>query len=579
MSSTEDSGSSSDSSSEPLPSGGESGDGSSGGTSGGGGSSQGTGGTTTPGGSGTTTPDTGGGSESTLPPSAYGTPGASSSFGAPTVVAPTPPTGSTPEGTEGGGTGAASSFGSGGGTQREEATTFNVPGAYGQSSQTLTSGEGRLGHPRFEYSASFDVGYDDNPLQVPTENPPIPSFVVQKGIDPILTFVPFSYYQYPGPPGKQPVIPGVASPPAQPVLKTIYLPLRYPGQEEVIFSPDVISAQRQGSFVMRAGVEGNVQFSNRNTAFTVDARLGTDYYLDRPGRAYDPNGSLSLAYVRKLSPRMQFSALLNGSYSSQPNLSQINTATNGSADLLLVNSKLDLSYRWVKRFQTDTSLTLSIFDYLDALNAPNNRWSATVGNEFRYSWSAKTVFVLEGRYLQTSYFDRDTLNTHSTFALVGGDFLFTRHLRSTVRLGEEISTFELTGDSNSSPYVETNLTWQFARASLLSANVRYGFEDPPTQNSTLETLRFGMNLAQAVTPRLRATIGTFIVNQTSTTDLGTGEALAFTRNTLQISLGAQYIYSRRLNFNANYTYTQGTSDYKYSAYYRNQLFMGFSYTF
>jgi hypothetical protein len=53
---------------------------------------------------------------------------------------------------------------------KEQPITYAAPGFYGSGGQTFSSGQGRFLRPRFRYSASVSMGFDDNTLQTPTDS-------------------------------------------------------------------------------------------------------------------------------------------------------------------------------------------------------------------------------------------------------------------------------------------------------------------------------------------------------------------------------------------------------------------------
>ena len=218
---------------------------------------------------------------------AYGTKPAAP--GASTTTPGTKPDATTPGG-------AASSFGGGSGytpTTRTAPASFVVPGLYGRGAQQFTAGEGRLARPRFSFSGSLSLGYDDNVLQTPT-NPAIVRGQKQQVL--ISLGSPETSREVIVPSG-DPAVPDtvviVTDPAVLPKLKTQTIPVPPP-------------AQRIGSFVTRANAKFDTQFASRRSLFTFDLGGGVDYYWHRPDKKTEPNANVSLIYLRRLTGRAQF---------------------------------------------------------------------------------------------------------------------------------------------------------------------------------------------------------------------------------------------------------------------------------
>src|SRR5204863_437004 len=159
-------------------------------------------------------------------------------------------------------------------------------------------------------------------------------------------------------------------------------------------------------------------------------------------------------YLRRITPRMQFTGNASLSYLSQPDYSQVNVVdTPGSTGGYFVgNVKLDLSYRWAARFSTVTSVTGNSILY-QAERSGASYYDLGIGNEFRYTQSRRTTWVVEARYSQLKYLEGVDGAISTLFILLGADWTMSRRLRTTLRIGEALRTFE-SGGKASSPYGE-----------------------------------------------------------------------------------------------------------------------------
>ncbi|MEP6672966.1 MAG: hypothetical protein ABJF10_27635, partial [Chthoniobacter sp.] len=426
-------------------------------------------------------------------PAAPSTGGPSSAFGA-APAAPstganpnTPNQGATPNGTQnpsapgqnqgtpGAGTGtdqdnttaggSASAFGATEkpGPQLQQApASFAVPGFYGRGTQTYTVGEGRLARPRFRFSGNVSLGYDDNVFQTPTHGQSVPDEKVQ-------------VQQTAGSPaGSVEVSVPSGDPNIPDSVQTVQIPAVAPKFRTVTI-PGVPEAQRIASWITRTDVKWDVQFANRRTLFTFDVGGGVDYYWNRPGKKADYTGNLSLVYLRRLTGRAQFTTSLDMSYQSQPDFSQPNTPSSSNAgSYLTTNIKTDLSYRLTPRFSTVTSVSYSAVSYAEKTQNSSNYATTTYGTELRYLFSPRLTVVGEARYSADMHANNSALDTTTYFLLLGGDLTLSRRFTASLRLGDQVQSFQNQGNqvdqgggSGSSPYLEATLNYRLGQGTIL----------------------------------------------------------------------------------------------------------------
>jgi len=526
-------------------------------------------------------------------------PGASSTSPfAPNVTA-TPPPATQP--------GAASSFGGAGpnGIQSQSApVTYTIPGTYGQPPIRLTAGEGRLARPLYRFTATVGLGYDDNVLQTPTRAEGTPSRVVTELVVPNS---PAHTQQVQVMQANGNLVTETIEVPAGPtayvpahtqqqvvqqadgnfVTETVEVPAT-PANLEHVTIPGTPPQPRVGSAVTRANAGMDVQFANRATVFTFDLNGGEDYYWSRPGTKADYNGTLALAFLHRLSPLAEVTANINGSYITQPNLALINTPTsNNAGPFLNLNARGDFSYRLLPRLSSVLSVSYSATDYFNssgqATSTPvipgqanstpttaNSFSQITYGVQLRYLFSPLLTFVGEGRYSPISYPSNPTLDGDSYFLLVGTDLTLSRRLSATIRMGEQIRSFEEAGVSKSSPFLEFSSTYALSRATSLQWNAHYGLEEPPDEITTVEVLRTGLTLSEALTPRLIANLTSNLVREVYTNDVSSVQTV---QNTFEANIGLTYTLSRRWTFSLNYTYDVLFSAGVAEDYYRNRIFL------
>jgi hypothetical protein len=490
--------------------------------------------------------------------------------------------------------GAASSFGGTGpgGIQSQTAPiTYSIPGTYGQPPIKLTAGEGRLARPLFRFTGTLGMGYDDNVLQSPTRAPGVPSQAIREEVVPNSPAhteqvqvqqangnLVMETVQVPAGPGTY--IPAhtqqqlVQQADGNVVVETVQVPATPTNTVNVVV-PGIAPAKRIASAVTRANLGTDIQFANRTMVFTFDLNGGEDYYWSRPGSKADYNGTTALAFLYKLSPLAQFTSNVNASYITQPNLALVNTPTsNNAGPYLNFNARSDLSYRLLPRISTVLSVSYATTFFTSASEQVNSFGQTTYGAELRYLLSPTYTLVGEGRYATIAYPNDPTRVGDSYFLLGGVDLTLSRRLSATIRLGEQIRTFEQSGVSRSSPYFELSSTYAIARATSLQLSAHYGLEEPPDATGTVEVLRSGLTLSQGLTPRLVSNIAFNVVHETET-----DQSVATVQNTVEATIGLTYSLSRRWTFSLNYTYDVLFSAGVAEDYYRNRIFLTGNYAF
>lgn len=470
----------------------------------------------------------------------------------------------------------------------EAPPSFSVPGFYGRGPQEFTVGVGRLARPRFRISASVSQGYDDNVFQTPTHGFSTPASTI-----PVEVAAPIA-----------PSARFVVVPSGDPNVPDAVEPVNVPGQPakfKEIHVAAVPAAQRLGSWVTRENASGDFQFANRRTLFTFDIGGGADYYWDRPGGRTDYNGNLALTYLQKLTSRAQVTVEVDSSYQTQPDFSQPNLpSSNLVGPYLATNAKVDLSYRLTPRFSTVTSASYNALTYEQSQQTNQNYATTTVGTQLRYLLSPRNTLVGEVRYSSDLHSNEDALNTNTAYILLGDDITLSRRFSATVRLGEEIQTFSMSGGSQSAPYVEASLNYRLGQATSIQWNGRYGYEESGAVNTRAMVARSGLQLTQVFSPRLQASLSLNLIrNNTSTPQTSSSSTPASAptttaaaaaaaelalpadqiQDTVDATVGFYYTLSRHWTFNLSYQYTLSLGPVSIDDFYRQRIFLGATYQF
>lgn len=413
--------------------------------------------------------------------------------------------------------------------------SFTVPGGGGFAGQTLTAGVGRFAQPPFRFNVTISQGYDDN----------------------------------------------VFSTPDDPLTRSAVKVTDSRGRE-IEAVPAIKAEPRIGSAVTNARLGLQAQLLSPRTAFTLDGTLGALYYYSRPGNSTDYTGSLGLTYLHRLTPRLTVTAQVDAVSQSQPDFSRVNgPSQQGSGNYVSANSKLDLSYQISPRATAVASYSFNATLQGASGSSANNLgdfYENTISAQFRYLVTPRATLAVELREGATRYADAVGQNSASSSLLVGADVNVSARLRASGRVGAELRSFQ-TGPTQSTPYMESTLSFLFVHGSSLQWNNRFGFEEGASLGQQRLSYRTGLTLNQVITGHITASAG-LAYNRIYTSDLGGDSGSEDSvEQQIQANIGLQYLITRHFALNANYTLTDLISTAPNSSYHRNQIFLGATYTF
>ena len=482
--------------------------------------------------------------------------------------------------------GQSSAFGPGDSTATTQPAppSFTLPGFFGGAPTSYTGGQGRLARPRFRYKVTVSQGYDDNVLQTPDDPQRIPDqqVLVDPGTPDTVTFVPVTRIV-----GYVPTFVG-GNPNLihyEPVFSTTIERRVIQGRDPVIRTiraPD--PQERAGSPVSRVGLKFDMQQVTRRSLFTLDLSGSVDHYWDRPSidGSDDYSGSLTMAYLYNLTPRLSASVTTNIAYISQPDFTRLNTpdriGAGGAGDLVNALARANATYRWTPRLTTIFSVGENSIMFVDqsSTGATNgDSYETTFSAEARYLWKPRYTLLAEFRHVLVSYPDSSSLDSTTEVLLLGTELRLSARLSATVRLGESIRIFDESGDSSSSPYGEALLTYRIGPTSNFQWSSRFGYEEPPGVGSEVLSYRTTLNYFKSFTPRLSLATGITGVSRNITFSGQSDE----TEQTIDANIGLEYRYSRQLTLNANFSFTKIITTSGFRDYDRSRIFIGAEYEF
>jgi hypothetical protein len=362
-----------------------------------------------------------------------------------------------------------------------------------------------------------------------------------------------------------------------------YVPLEITAGVDLGYDNNVLSnnattgASGQGSFSVR---ENLVLTYDRTTEPTEIHLIGIGRFTQFVDAGTDDKDlTLTLAFTHNFSPRLSFRADLYAAYQTEPNFQSNVGPENVRAPHFDTHNIFSLSYHWLPRVSTITSLTVDAIKYeqttatTTAVGIAQDRVQYTLAEGLHFSLTRRTDLVLEYRYLIVDYntAPRDS-TTH--FALVGFDHHLTEHLSINVLGGASFRSFQDDGDTID-PNVEVKLDYQSSNHSL-SWITSYGVEQS-TQTVAMgnTTFRTGLNATYHLTSRLNARAAVYYFDSSNQGSSGTSSAGL--RAGLQFTLGLNYTINKHWAVHADSTYSAQPSSGATGGYSRNSYFAGVTY--
>jgi len=323
--------------------------------------------------------------------------------------------------------------------------------------------------------------------------------------------------------------------------------------------------------------------SQSRVGLSLQANAGGQYYYDREGDQLTPYGNINLLFAYKITPRAQFSAVINGAYTTNPSLSVLNglTQSNGKG-YFTVNGKFDLLYQWTGRVSTDTTYTAVGTAYSGSTQSSSDYITQTIGQSVRYLFTPLVTGVAEVRASQSSYDSQSQYDSKTYYYLAGADLTLTRRLNASFRAGGSTMDYD-NGDysSQSSPYAEASLDYVLSRVSTVSLNGRYGLNNNGASTSQSgKSTRGGIAYKQTFTSKLQGNIGVSYEHDDASSTLGSNNNNGNGEDAINVNAGASYALTQKLSLFANYSHFQvfNAGD-SYQENSRNMYYLGATYQY
>ena len=333
-------------------------------------------------------------------------------------------------------------------------------------------------------------------------------------------------------------------------------------------------------------------------SLTLGATAGASFYVDRPGRDYDPNFGLNVRFAYKLTPRATFEASTFNVYQAEPDFGVVNGQTRRNGDYYYSANRFALTYRWTPLFSTVSAYEPNFYIYRqEPYSTFQDRIEQYLSQQFRFLVLPSLTVVGEYRFSYISYFSTNT-DSYSHFVLGGLDYSASPRLKLSLRAGAEFRTFtdssttqgvapvvvqNLDGtfstvnqvvftqgrNHESSPYAEATAAYDLSRRSNLALTLRYGIEqgDSTQPDGTRDTFRLGFTYNQAITPRISGYLAFFYqhsnyLNGDTVDAFGRVFSNDYNENVYDVSVGLRYAINRHFSAEVGYSHTTVDSDYR-----------------
>jgi hypothetical protein len=325
----------------------------------------------------------------------------------------------------------------------------------------------------------------------------------------------------------------------------------------------------------------NYSFGSPRLQLGASLAGGVTYYYTRPGDKVDFNGSFALNALYRATPRLTLTIATTTAYLSQPDVAIIGGPNRQEGDYLYSNTSLSAAYQWNEIITSVTSYNFTALYYLEqALNDTQGNISQTLAQSINWLWKPKTTLVLEYRANAITYYKAD-LDQFGNYFLVGFDQIFNPRFFWNLRVGAQLNFNNNEVDGSSTylgPFMESTLSYQFAPASSLAWNMRYGTEQSGlTDVSQRQTFRTGLTLSHAINSRLGATAG---INYQANYYDQSGVIESYTESIVNFSVGLNFRVNRLVSLNAGYQFTIDVAPgFTGREYNRSIAFVGANFSF
>lgn len=329
------------------------------------------------------------------------------------------------------------------------------------------------------------------------------------------------------------------------------------------------------SFYLQSSLGAEWAHVSRRSSIGLGINGGAYYYIDSPTGIDDDllyNARLDFRFSHKLGERATIRNYAYVAYEVEPDLAIGETANRRGDQYFYWYNSTNFDYQWTRRLSTRTFLTINGIAYEeDAASAAEDRYTITVGNDFRYTVSDRTTAVLGYAYGMTDY---DTATNDAVFhrPYLGVDHRISDNVSSSFRVGATLRDADVTGEQTS-PYVSLGLSGNLTKNLRLSWVNRYSQEDSGAGFSDSKAFRTALTANYQATQDLSFYLGLAYIHS-DYENVASATAADFSEDAISISTGLNYAISRWVSLTAGYTFYNVDSDLDARGYRRHVLSAG-----
>ncbi len=341
------------------------------------------------------------------------------------------------------------------------------------------------------------------------------------------------------------------------------------GYDDNVYTQSV--GEEESTFV-GGGINFNYDFGTDRTQLTFGLGADADYYLDVTNDDVFYNLRLDFGVTHRVTPRLTVGASTYTTYQSRPDFSVPLASTRDSGEYFYTGSRLFVTYLWSPKFQTVTGLTINGILYSeDDVSDSLDRFEGTFNQEFRYLWTPTTTAIAEYRLGGFAYVEESDRDSIAHFALLGIDHQLAPRSSVTGRVGAEFRDFD-DGENLTRPYGELSVSYRAGENTSLSWFNRLGLEQSEFADvDERYTYRTGLSASQQWTPKFSTSLSVFYTHD----EYGDQDnAEGFTEDSVDLSLGLNYAFTRLLSASLSYRFSEVFSDSEFREYSRNTISLG-----
>jgi hypothetical protein len=304
----------------------------------------------------------------------------------------------------------------------------------------------------------------------------------------------------------------------------------------------------------------NYRFGSPRLLVNADLTGGiTQYFNAGNNQSLQGVVGLGLSVEYRFTPRLVLTYNTATSFQQQPNPGLIGTSQNQNGSYIFSANSFSGAYQWSDLFTTVTRLNYSFNYFLtQSLNNQQGFNQPGIGQSFRWLVKPTTTAVLDYNTDLYGYAQQGNSSWGQSLS-AGFDHIFNPKWFWNFRGGAEFRTFQNANQDGTyiGPYVDSNFSWAFAKASSLSWVAHIGTQPAGQQNVSFSpALRTGLNYSQGLTAKLRFNLGLFYLLQyfQDSQNGPNGQLIDYNQSTIQGNVDFAYELNRIFQLALGYQY-------------------------